>query len=102
MQNVKSQLLKRGPLQIRALMHASRYMLKKDVSLAPRDNGHAINDREFSLFSQNGEDGILDFIFSEVGYANRRFVEFGFSPAECNALRLVKCRQFSGLWIDGN
>jgi hypothetical protein len=57
---------------------------------------------EYSLFSQNGEDGILRHLFAEIGFRSRRSVEFGFSTNECNSLRLVLHERFSGLFLDGS
>jgi hypothetical protein len=83
-------------------MHAARYVLKRE-SIAPNSERTGnINESEFKVFSQNGEDGILERIFKEIGFSSRRFVEFGFSPVECNALRLVRRHGFSGVWIDAD
>lgn len=57
---------------------------------------------EYSLYSQNGEDGILRYIFSEIGSTNKTFVEFGFGSSENNTLRLVLIEQWNGLYIDGS
>ena len=57
---------------------------------------------EYSLFSQNGEDGILRHLFAEIGFASRRSVEFGFSTNESNSLRLVLHERFGGLFLDGS
>ena len=56
---------------------------------------------EYSLFSQNGEDGILRYIFSQIGYSTRFFVEIGFEVTECNSLRLMVKERVDGLFIDG-
>ena len=61
-----------------------------------------INDHEYSLFSQNGEDGILRYIFSIIGFESRYFVEFGFGAHQCNSLRLVLHDDFRGLFMDGS
>lgn len=55
---------------------------------------------EYSLFSQNGEDGILRHLFAEIGFRSRRSVEFGFSTNESNSLRLVREEGFAGLFLD--
>ncbi|HEX7060765.1 MAG TPA: hypothetical protein VF200_02285 [Woeseiaceae bacterium] len=57
---------------------------------------------EYSLQSQNGEDGILRFLFSEIGFGSRRFVEFGFGAHQCNSLRLILHEGFTGLLMDGS
>jgi hypothetical protein len=62
----------------------------------------ALNDFEYCATSQHGEDGILDRIFSVIGFKSRVFVEFGFHPAEANALLLLYKKSFTGLFIDGD
>ncbi len=54
------------------------------------------------VFSQNGEDGILEKILETIGTTNRFFVEFGVDNAEeCNT-RLLKQLGWSGIWMDSN
>ncbi|MBL7040622.1 MAG: hypothetical protein ISR77_18445 [Pirellulaceae bacterium] len=58
---------------------------------------------EFSGFSQNGEDGIIDVLVQKLGRANRYFVEIGASDGlENNTAWLSIARRYSGLWIDGD
>lgn len=57
---------------------------------------------EYSWLSQNGEDGILRYVFGEIGFESRWFVEFGFGAAQCNALRLMLKEDFQGLLMDGS
>lgn len=57
---------------------------------------------EYSLHSQNGEDGIIRYLFSHAGFENRRLVEFGFGATQCNALRLILHENFTGLLMDGS
>lgn len=61
-----------------------------------------LEQHEYSLFSQNGEDGILRHLFCEVGFGPRRFLEFGFEPTEANSLRLMLKESCGGLFIDGS
>lgn len=55
-----------------------------------------------TVFSQNGEDGIIHEIFNRIGTTNKFFVEFGVeSGIECNtALLLLK--KWRGLWIEAD
>ncbi len=56
---------------------------------------------EERVFSQNGEDGILDAIFEMIGTTNRYFVEFGCEDAtQCNAAYLLRSG-WRGLFMDG-
>lgn len=62
-----------------------------------------ISLHELSVFSQNGEDGILLYIFSNIGTTNKTFVEFGVEDGrECNAANLAINYDWSGLMIDGD
>lgn len=58
---------------------------------------------EFSGFSQNGEDGILDVLRSQLRKANRYFIEIGSSDGiECNCAWLVVAEQYRGIMVEGN
>lgn len=58
---------------------------------------------EFRVFSQWGEDGIIEWLAAHVNVPNTRFVEFGvetFREANCRFLLLN--RNWKGLVLDGN
>jgi len=57
---------------------------------------------EYSWLSQNGEDGIIRYLFDEIGYESRWLVEFGFGAVQCNALRLILQEDFNALLMDGS
>ena len=60
-------------------------------------------DVEFRAFSQNGEDGILHYIFSIIGTTNRKAVEICAGDGiECNAANLIVNHGWTGLLFDGN
>jgi hypothetical protein len=63
---------------------------------------HSLKDIEFSSFSQNGEDGILDWLISKIKLNERlRFIEFGCGDfMECNTRFLLKKRNWKGLLVD--
>jgi len=53
-------------------------------------------------YSQNGEDGILEAIFSRIGVTNRFCVEFGVENGrECNSRYLIERKGWQGLRMDG-
>ncbi|MCM3881628.1 MAG: hypothetical protein ND807_16080 [Vicinamibacterales bacterium] len=61
------------------------------------------SDVEFRYRSQNGEDGILLYIFSLIGTTNRRVVEICAGDGlECNAANLIINHGWQGLLIDGD
>jgi hypothetical protein len=58
---------------------------------------------EFSGFSQNGEDGILDILRRQLKDSNRYFVEIGAGDGtENNSSWLAVMEKFNGLMIEGN
>lgn len=57
---------------------------------------------ESKVYSQNGEDGILEYIFSKIGASNRTFVEIGVQDGrECNTANLSIHRGWKGVLIEG-
>jgi len=60
-----------------------------------------LTDTEFRCFSQNGEDGILLYIFSILGTTNKRVVEIGAGDGiECNSANLIINHGWQGLLFD--
>src|SRR5262245_30893532 len=60
-------------------------------------------DVEFRCYSQNGEDGILLYIFSLIGATDRRVVEICAGDGiECNAANLIVNHGWQGLLVDGD
>ena len=60
-----------------------------------------INLHEKKIYSQNGEDGILEFIFSKIGITNKFSVEFGVGNGfECNTVYLLEKKNWTGLMMD--
>lgn len=58
---------------------------------------------EFSGFSQNGEDGILEVLRGQLTTSNRYFIEIGSADGmQNNSSWLVVAEQYDGLTIDGN
>jgi hypothetical protein len=72
-------------------------MLRNNVPLPSFDSV------EFRSYSQNGEDGILLFIFSLVGTTNKKVVEISVGNGmECNAANLIINHGWRGLLFDGS
>ena len=62
-----------------------------------------IQDYEFKVFSQNGEDGIIQFLIQNTEIKNKIFVEFGVETyKEANTKFLLLNNGWSGLIIDGD
>jgi len=63
----------------------------------------SFDDVEFRAFSQNGEDGILLFIFGLIGMGGRRSVEICAGDGiQCNTANLIVNHGWNGLMFDGN
>ena len=66
-------------------------------------NSKNIQDYEFKVFSQNGEDGIIQFLIQNTEIKNKIFVEFGVETyKEANTKFLLLNNGWSGLIIDGD
>lgn len=64
---------------------------------------NSINLYEKRMFSQNGEDGIIEELFSRIGTTNRFFVEFGVqSGVECMSRKLACIHEWSGIMMEGH
>ena len=62
-----------------------------------------INDYERRVYSQNGEDGIVDELFRRLGTSGGRFVEFGVGDgSECNTALLARERGWSGWMLEND
>ena len=70
-----------------------------------RQSAHCSDFRqaEFRVFSQWGEDGIIQYLINSVPIERRIFVEFGVENyVESNTRFLLTNNQWSGLVIDGS
>jgi len=66
-------------------------------------NLNCINDYEFKVFSQWGEDGIIQYLVNNIAIENKIFVEFGVENyTESNTRFLLQNNNWSGLVIDGS
>ncbi|HTT92082.1 MAG TPA: hypothetical protein VMF65_21180, partial [Acidimicrobiales bacterium] len=64
----------------------------------PRDCD--LSSYERREYSQNGEDGILERIFDQIGTTNRSFVEIGASDGEENCTRNLLESGWTGIWVE--
>src|SRR5262249_486200 len=79
----------------------ARYRRREHQRMAA-DARH-LGNFERRVFSQNGEDGVIEEIFRRIGTANRFFVELGCGGGiENNTRGLLEYRGWSGVWIDGD
>src|ERR1700738_1752390 len=62
-----------------------------------------LSEVEFRVYSQWGEDGIIEWLAAHVPVPNRRFIEFGVETFhEANCRFLMHNRNWKGLVIDGS
>lgn len=78
--------------------HNTRVNLKKMFRMIDNSN---LNDNEYRIHSQNGEDGIIQTIFRKIKTTNKYAVEFGIHAKEGNTILLSK-NGWNCLWMDGN
>src|SRR3989338_6769068 len=63
----------------------------------------AVRNAEFKIFSKNGGDGILLYIFSKIGATNHTFIEMGVEDGrECNTANLSLNFGWQGMLVDAN
>jgi hypothetical protein len=63
----------------------------------------SFSDVQLRSYSQNGEDGILLYIFSLIGHTDKRVVELCVGDGiECNAANLIINHRWVGLLFDGS
>jgi hypothetical protein len=88
----------------RAIRMTTALLLQKyDQVAGPYHCRSMINRHEAKIYSQNGEDGILLYLFSILGTKNRRFVEFGASDGrQCNSANLALNFGWSGLLLEAD
>lgn len=67
----------------------------------PKPDMNSINYFERRIYSENGEDGILEYIFSIIGTTNKFFVEFGADNGKvCNTRYFREKKGWNGLLMD--
>jgi hypothetical protein len=99
LQRVKARVDDRASLDKKLqILLALQYRDRIDAGRPPL----ALSDVEFRTFSQNGEDGIIHYIFSVIGAGGRRVVEMCAADGmECNAANLIINHGWKGLLVDG-
>lgn len=105
---------KRGALRIEQLSEQVRELRSEldlvrtalgriEARLSASDPSPALHDHEFKVFSQWGEDGIIDHLIRNVRIDSKVFVEFGVETyREANTRFLLIKNRWQGLVIDGN
>src|ERR1700757_1212400 len=69
--------------------------LKKEIT--------SLQDVEFKIFSQWGDDGIIQYLISKLNITSKTFIEFGVETyIESNTRFLLINNNWSGMVIDGS
>ena len=62
-----------------------------------------LNEAEFKVFSQRGQDGIIQFLINKINIKNKIFIEFGVETyVEANTRFLLLNNSWDGLVFDGS
>lgn len=78
-------------------------LLMNDLYRDKRDNIKTIQDVEFKVYSQWGEDGIIQWLIRQIPIENKTFIEFGVEDyKESNTRFLLEENNWSGMIIDGS
>lgn len=73
------------------------------LALNQRNLANSISEHEFQVYSQSGEDGIIQFLISKIPSLIPIFIEFGVERyTESNTRFLLTHDDWSGLVIDGS
>ncbi|MBI5965705.1 MAG: hypothetical protein HY863_19685 [Chloroflexi bacterium] len=91
--------------QVKAESEQTRLLLGKMLSNQVRAHGvyENIHDAEFQVFSQFGDDGILQYLIEQTRPDVEKFIEFGVQNyTEANTRFLLMNNNWSGLIIDGD
>ena len=67
-----------------------------------KSSSKILSGYEYKVFSQSGEDGIINEIFRRIGSTNRMFVEFGVGDGLENNTTALLYEGWSGLWLEGS
>jgi len=71
------------------------------IDIVTLENEFNINSHEKKIYSQNCEDGIIEYIFSKIRTTNKFSVEFGVGDGfESNTVNLLEKENWKGLMMD--
>jgi len=86
-------------------IYENRILLGKQLSIEIKKMPVTtkIEETEFKVFSQWGDDGIIQFLINNIDISSKRFIEFGVEDfTESNCRFLLMNDNWSGLVIDGS
>ena len=79
-------------------------LLAKQLSAvnANKENIQSLDDVAFQVFSQRGEDGVIDYICSKIAIPAKTFIEFGVEDYTESNTRLLLFNNWKGLVLDSS
>lgn len=85
------------------LLLQGKILCEMNLAKIKNNDRKNIQDYEFKVFSQNGEDGIIQYLIKKIDIKNKIFVEFGVEDyTEANTRFLLENNDWAGLIIDGD
>jgi hypothetical protein len=91
--------------------HKWNYDIQKNLLLngkilsqlnSSKNNIASLDEVEFQVFSQRGEDGVIQYILSKIEVPNKIFIEFGVENYTESNTRLLLMNNWSGMVMDGS
>ena len=79
-----------------------RYLRENLYEHPKYQDSKKLNKYECKVYSQNGEDGIIEEIFNRIGITNKYFVEFGVGNGLENNTVYLLIKGWKGYWIEGS
>ncbi len=91
------------PPELQSLFSLMSDEAVRNLQAQPKyDDPKRLTRFEAQVFSQGGEDGILQEIFRRIGATNKTFCEFGASDGVENNSALLVMLGWGGLWMEGD
>lgn len=92
----------KGTMDKHAIKEAQEYIQSNLLCQEKYSDPKKLSRYGFQVFSQNGEDGIIEEIFRRIGIKSSYFVEIGVGDGLENNTVFLLSRQWKGCWVDGN
>ena len=104
MKNLIKGLLKSGGNQLTASIRGiliDNYLRENLFENNKYFDPKRLSKYEYQVYSQHGEDGIIQEIFKRIGTTNKFFVEFGVEDGIENNTVFLLLKEWKGVWLEG-
>jgi len=90
--------------KLRSLLNVTQSLAAKSLEIQiSKLSPKRLEEVEFRVYSQFGDDGIIYFLLSKIQPKSRTFIEFGVQDySEANTRYLLESKNWSGLVLDGD